>query len=189
MHSESAAARDESQLVEALKQRDEEAFADFVVKHAATMRRVAAAVTRNAVLAEEAVQDTWLAVLKGIGRFEARASLRTWIFRILVNRARTLVARESRSRPLPGENDEVPEQLFRYPDDVVLRGELRDIVRGAVGRLPAAQAEVITLRDIEGWDAAEVCSVLGLTEVNQRVLLHRARAKVRAVLEAYLPRR
>jgi RNA polymerase sigma-70 factor (ECF subfamily) len=206
MHTEPASelAR-EAKTLAALRERDEDAFADFVVRHAASMRRVAASITRNTVLAEEAVQDTWLAVLKGIGAFEARASIRTWVFRILVNRARTLVVRESRAGygiPERPEDGELPERRFRHPaadghwtepladwgrspEDDMLAGELRAVIDRALGALSPAQREVVTLRDIEGWHAAEVCNVLVLTEVHQRVLLHRGRTRIRAAIEAY----
>lgn len=174
-----------------LRERNEEAFADFVVRHGAAMRRIAAAITRDVQVAEEAVQETWLAVLRGLDRFEARSSLRTWVFRILINRARSIAAREARTVPFSSlalEDDvaELPAPTWqRSPEQQVLSSEMRGLIQRAVATLPAAQREVVTLRDIEGWSAEDVCGVLGLSDVNQRVLLHRARAKLRAALEDY----
>ena len=186
---------------------DDERFTQFVRQNGAQMRRVAALITGNAALAEDAVQETWLAVLKGCRAFEGRSSPRTWVFRILVNRARTLLARERRLVPvsqLKAENEEDPlAGRFEHPDHPghwtvmplpewgrdpeadALSGELRAVIGRAIARLAPAQREVITLRDVEGWGAAEVCNVLGVSEVHQRVLLHRARTRVRAALEAY----
>lgn len=163
----------------------QEEFADFVVKHGVSMRRVAIAITRDAAVAEEAVQETWLALLRGIGGFEGRSSLKTWVFRILVNRARTLAARESRSITLSGEWTTAVADWRRSPEDALLDREMRGVVLEAVAALPAAQREVITLRDIEGWSAADVTEVLRLTDANQRVLLHRARVAVRRAVMEY----
>ena len=186
---------------------DEERFTQFVLRNGVAMRRVAALITGNAALAEDAVQETWLAVLKGRHAFQGRSSLRTWVFRILVNRARTLLARERRMIPvsqLRAENEDDPfagrfehpgspghwtvmplPEWGRDPEQDVLAGEVREVINRAIARLAPAQREVITLRDVEGWGAAEVCNVLEVSEVHQRVLLHRARTRVRAALEAY----
>ena len=194
----------EALVLAELRERNEDAFADFVVRHGATMRRVARAITRDLQVAEEAVQETWLAVLKGLDRFQARSTLRTWVFRILVNRARSIAMREARTVPFsaletaedesglpPGRTShamaaghwtEPASAWNRSPEQHLLTDEVRDAVRRAVAALPRLQREVITLRDIEGWDAGEVCRVLGLTEGNQRVLLHRARAGLRRLL-------
>jgi RNA polymerase sigma-70 factor (ECF subfamily) len=153
----------------------------------------------NRAVAEEAVQETWLGVVRGIERFEGRASIRTWLFRILVNQARTAGVREHRSIPLDlGDEAAVPVERFDragewgtppgpWTDEVdarldakVLAGRLRDLMPG----LPAAQRQVFTLRDIEHMSGDEVCDVLDLTEGNQRVLLHRARSRLRGMLEA-----
>lgn len=201
------------ELLDRLCAGDEERFRQFVLRHGVTMRRVAAMVTGNSTLAEDAVQETWLAVMKGLPGFAGRSSFRTWVFRILVNRARTLASREWRSIPVsqlpapsqaadplahrfdhpehPGHWTIMPlPEWGRSPEQDVLNGEVRDLVAKAIAVLPTAQREVITLRDVEGWPAAEVCNVCGLSEVHQRVLLHRARTRVRAALEAwYLERR
>ena len=186
---------------------DEGQLTQFVQRNSVAMGRVAAMITGNAALAEDAVQETWLAVLKGIHAFQGRSSLRTWVFRILVNRARTLLARERRMIPvsqLRAENEDDPfagrfehpghpghwtvmplPEWGRDPEADALSGEVREVLSRAIARLVPAQREVITLRDVEGWDSGEVCNVLGVSEVHQRVLLHRARTRVRAALEAY----
>jgi RNA polymerase sigma-70 factor (ECF subfamily) len=198
---------DERELLTSLRAGDERAFATLVDRHGAAMLRVALLYVRDRAAAEEAVQEAWLGVLKGIDRFEGRSSLRTWLLRIVANVARTKGVRESRSVPFSALGDEgpsVPEERFRGPDDrwaghwsappeewgrperELLSGETRARLAAAIGALPGAQRQVISLRDVEGWSADEVCSVLGLTEANQRVLLHRARTKVRAALDEYL---
>jgi RNA polymerase sigma-70 factor, ECF subfamily len=166
------------------------------------MLRVARSLVGNRTVAEEVVQEAWLGVLRGLDRFEGRSSLKTWIFRILTNIAKTRAQRERRSVPFselggddgpsvdPGRFDPVfgvwsdPPQ--RLPESRLLAGELRVIVEGAIERLPPSQRTVITLRDVEGWSADEVCNALDLSETNQRVLLHRARTGVRKALEEYL---
>jgi RNA polymerase sigma-70 factor (ECF subfamily) len=201
-----AAVQIEARVVAELRERNEEAFADFVVRHAGAMRRVAAAITRCSAMAEDVVQETWLAVLTGIDRFEARSSLRTWVFRILVNRARSLARREARSIPwsaLAGDGtEELPAERFQHPgatghwtvpvadwgrspETDLLSGELLGVIHDAVARLSPTQRAVITMRDIEGWPADEVSNILGISAVHQRVLLHRARTAVRASLETY----
>ena len=177
------------------------------------MLRLAWSYVRSRDEAEEVVQDTWLAVLSGIDRFERRSSLRTWIFRILVNRARSRARREARSVPLsslaregaasPVEEVSVDSLLAsgaaaasplsggtgretRPPDEQLLAAELRAHIDAAVLALPARQQEVITLRDIHGWSASEVCKLLRISDANQRILLHRARVKVRDALTGYV---
>ena len=164
--------------------------------------------TRSA--AEEVVQETWIAVLRSIDRFEGRSSLKTWVYRILVNKAKTRGVREARTIPFSalasdGEETPVPEDRFRGPDDLwpghwaspprpldtvpeerLLAREARSRIADALGTLPESQRVVVTLRDVAGWDSDEVCDALGLSEGNQRVLLHRGRAKLRAALEQYL---
>lgn len=199
---------EEAATLAALRAGDEEAFATFVVRHGAAMRRVACAITRDCGVAEEVVQETWLAVLRGLDTFEARSSLRTWVFRILVNRARTSAAREKRtvafSALAEGSGTEAmlhPERLgqapapgpwtfamadgSRNPEQDVLAAEVRALIARAITGLPPTQREVLTLRDVEGWTSEEVCEVLQISSVHQRVLLHRARTKVRGALEAY----
>lgn len=198
-------------LVRRLRARDEAAFADVVGRYHGALTRLALAFVPSRAVAEEVVQETWLGVICGIDRFEGRSSLRTWIFRILVNRARTRGVQESRSIPFSSVADAAdgdepsvdpdrflgpdhrwanhwavpPRSWARAPEEHLLGEETMAVVEAAVAALPPAQREAITLRDIEGWDAAEVCSLLGVSDGNQRVLLHRARSRVRAALEAH----
>jgi RNA polymerase sigma-70 factor, ECF subfamily len=201
---------EELQLVEALRAGDERAFEQLIRMYQAALVRVAQIYVSSRAVAEEVVQETWLAVLNGIDRFEGRSSLKTWIFRILANRAKTRAERERRTIPFSAlRNPEgVPEPAvdadrFRdpedprwpghwaspstdWPEDRMLADETQAVIADAIERLPAAQRAVITLRDVQGWSADEVCNALELTETNQRVLLHRARSKVRRALEEYL---
>jgi RNA polymerase sigma-70 factor (ECF subfamily) len=194
--------RDEGELIEALRAGDEQAFVELVDRYHASMVRVASSFVPSRAVAEEVVQDTWLGVLRGIDRFEGRSSLKTWIFRILVNRARTTGAREPRSVELDtgdGSRSDrfTPEGAWREPpvawsDDVEDRlaaPEIAASIRAAVEQLPESQRQVVTLRDIEGLSSSDVCGMLGITEGNQRVLLHRARARIRAVLADDLGKR
>jgi RNA polymerase sigma-70 factor (ECF subfamily) len=198
---------DDDALVEALRKGDERAFASLVQSYHASLLRLAMSYVATKEQAEDAVAETWLGVLNGLDRFEGRSSLKTWIFRILVNRAKTKGVREQRSVPfssLAGDADEsepsVDQSRFAaagnwtappgswegIPEDRLLSAETRSVVDDAIARLPASQRAVITLRDVHGLSAQEASEVLGLTEGNQRVLLHRARSKVRARLEEYL---
>jgi RNA polymerase sigma-70 factor (ECF subfamily) len=202
---------DDERLLEALRRGDEDAFMALVDRYGALMLRVASMYVRTPSVAEDVVQETWLAVLEGLGRFEGRSTLKTWMFRILSNRAKTRGERESRCLPFsscaPADDDAAavdPERFMgpdgRYPggwaafprdwntipDARLVSRETLDMIRGAIHGLPRRQQEVILLRDVEGWSSEEVCSVLSLSEVNQRVLLHRARSKVRAALEDYV---
>lgn len=210
-----APSRDEERaLLAALRDGDEAAFAALVERHHAAMMRVAMLYVRNAAVAEEVVQEAWLGVLEGLDRFEGRASLKTWLFRILTNTAKTRAAREGRSVPVsalgatspegpepaveperfldsrhsrwPGRWATPPHSWAELPQERLLSRETLALIGAAIEGLPAAQREVIRLRDVEGWAAVEVCDVLGLSEGNQRVLLHRARGKVRRALERYL---
>jgi len=201
---------EEHLLIRALRERDERAFELLLDRWYSPMLRLARSYVRSRADAEEVVQDTWLAVLSGIERFEARSSLRTWIFRILVNRSRTRARREARTVPLSslpapelsggggtpaGQGDwlvdlERVEPLAWHgssldgadPHTRLATNELRERIEEAIRALPARQQQVITLRDLEGWSAEEVCEALDLTPANQRVLLHRARMKVRDAL-------
>jgi RNA polymerase sigma-70 factor (ECF subfamily) len=200
---------DDAALVEALRRGDEQAFASLVRRHHASLLRLAMSYVATREQAEDAVAETWLGVLKGIDRFEGRSSLKTWIFRILVNRAKTKGVREQRSVPFsslgtegdggeaepsvdpgrfaPAGNWSAPPQSWEgLPEERLLSAEAKAVVDDAIARLPDMQRAVITLRDVQGFTAEEARDVLGLTEVNQRVLLHRARSKVRARLEEYL---
>jgi RNA polymerase sigma-70 factor (ECF subfamily) len=199
-------------LLRRLRTGDECAFIALVERYQSLMLRVARTYVRTPSVAEEVVQETWVGVLDGLDRFEGRSTLKTWLFRILTNRAKTRGERESRCTPfscmaggdededavdvdrfLPGDHGRWPGQWAaapsdweRVPDERLLGRETIDCIRVAVDDLPARQREVIVLRDIEGWSAEEVCDALDVSEVNQRVLLHRARSKVRAALETYL---
>jgi RNA polymerase sigma-70 factor, ECF subfamily len=196
----------DEQLVAGLRAGDEAAFAELMRAYGAGMLRVALMYVSSRAVAEEVVQDAWLGVLKGIDRFEGRSSLKTWLFRIVANTAKTRGVRESRSTPFssfgeatvdpdrfldagerfPGHWAVPPASWAQIPEGRLLERETMDVIRREIDRLPPAQRAVLTLRDVEGFDAEEVCNALDLTETNQRVLLHRARAKVRATLEEYL---
>ena len=192
---------DERVVLDRLRAGDEEAFEVLVATHDGAMRRVAATFVHTTAAADEVVQETWLAVVRGLGRFQERSSLQTWIFRILVNRARSAGAREARSLPLSSlEDDRVEPRVFEPgfgpdgrwvsapprldgdPERRLLSGELRAHLLDAVDGLAASQRLVIMLRDVVGMPAAEVCELLEITDANQRVLLHRARVSVRAAL-------
>ncbi len=194
-------ATDESAVLERLRAGDEEAFEVLVSTYDGAMRRVAASFVRTPSAADEVVQETWLAVVRGLDRFEERSSLQTWLFRILVNRARTAGAREARSLPLssleedsadprafePGFGSDgrwvsAPPRLDGDPEGRLLSSELRRHLLDAVEGLVPSQRLVIMLRDVLGMPAEEVCEVLEISEANQRVLLHRARVSVRAAL-------
>jgi RNA polymerase sigma-70 factor (ECF subfamily) len=169
------------------------------------MLRIARRYVRSSAVAEEVVQETWLGVLNGLERFEGRASLKTWIFRILTNRAISRAEREGRTIPLSEFEPAVDPDRFRsegdpyaggwkafpaswdaLPEERLLARETLALVGEAIAGLPERQHLVILMRDIEGWSAGEVCEALEISEANQRVLLHRARSKVRRVLESYL---
>jgi RNA polymerase sigma-70 factor, ECF subfamily len=202
----------ETQLVDALRVRDEAAFVELARTYHSGMLRVAQIYVSSRPVAEEVVQETWIAVLKGIDRFEGRSSLKTWVFRILANTAKTRAQREGRTIPFsalqdparvpeaavdpdrfldaehprwPGHWASAPASWAGLPEERLIGAETRALVARAIERLPAAQRAVISLRDVEGWDGEEVCNVLGVSESNQRVLLHRARSKVRGELETY----
>jgi RNA polymerase sigma-70 factor, ECF subfamily len=203
---------DDARLLVRLRAGDELAFRDLVARHDRPMRRVARTFVSSDAVADEVVQETWLAIIKGLDRFEGRSSLKSWMFRILVNRARTRGAREHRTTPfsaleaVEGQDGPTvdpdrflgpdhpaagywrltPTRFFELPEDRLLAEETAQLVAGAIGRLPGRQQDVIRLRDVEGWESEEVCLSLGISAANQRVLLHRARAAVRAELEEYL---
>jgi RNA polymerase sigma-70 factor (ECF subfamily) len=202
------AAADEAGLLARLRAGDEDAFEALVARHYGTMLAVAQTYVKGRATAEEVVQETWLAVIQGLDRFEGRASLKTWILSILVNKAKTRGVREARSVPfaaLGGEDDApaVAPERFRGPDDafpghwraypgnwsadtVVGDRETIRAAMGAIAALPPVQQTVIRMRDVEGYSSEEVCAALDVSEANQRVLLHRARSRVRAVLEEHL---
>jgi RNA polymerase sigma-70 factor (ECF subfamily) len=199
----------EEQLLDALRAGDEGAFAALVREYHPSLVRVARIYVSTQAAAEEVAQETWLGVLNGLSRFEGRSSLRTWITRILINQAKTRALRERRSVPFsslagelddgpaidpdrfrnplhPGGWSDPPRSWSELPEERLLGAETRAKVLEAIEKLPPMQRRVITLRDVEGWDAAEVRDLLELSEVNQRVLLHRARSRVREALERYL---
>ncbi len=194
-----AVVSDDGEIVARLQAGDEEAFAALVRQYQASLLRLAGAIVVSSAVAEEVVQETWLAVVRGVERFEGRSSLKTWLFRILANRARTTLGRELRSASLP--LDEVTEHFDRagawvsppvpwsdQADDRIVAERLAAKVRDVLPTLPDAQRQVVVLRDVEGLSAADVASVLGLSDGNQRVLLHRARARLRQQLETDVAR-
>jgi RNA polymerase sigma-70 factor (ECF subfamily) len=190
-----AVTADESAFVAALRAGDEQAFMQLVEAYTPGMRRLALTFVRTPALADDVVQEAWLGVLRGLARFEGRSSLRTWIYRIVANIARTRAVKEARSAPFSSFGDEPSVDPERFIDGhwakppepwrAVLDSEARALVDRAIAALPDQQRQVIQLRDVEGWSAEEVRNVLELSETNQRVLLHRARSKVRAALEDY----
>jgi RNA polymerase sigma-70 factor (ECF subfamily) len=204
------ATADDRRIIVGLRAGDEAVFAEMVDKYHGSLVRVAMRYVPSRAIAEEVAQDTWIGVIEGIDRFEGRSTVKTWLYRILIYRARARGERERRTTPMSAlEHDEsapsVPTERFRGSDalwaghwatppkrwdgeseDRLLAAETRAIIDAAIGRLPQAQRDVIVLRDISNFSAAEVCELLDVTESNERVLLHRARSKVRAALEHYL---
>jgi RNA polymerase sigma-70 factor (ECF subfamily) len=205
--------------LDALRAGDEAGFAHVMQLHGAAMMRAAAFYVKNQAVAEEVVQETWLAFLESLERFQGRASLKTWLFRILRNVARKRAGQERRSVPFSaieapewssggpdpsevqpavspdrflGDGERwaghwlsAPRRWSELPDAALLSSETLEIAHQSILALPEMQRLVIGLRDVEGWRADEVCELLGLSEANQRVLLHRARSRVRRALEAH----
>lgn len=194
-------------LLAGLRAGDERAFAELVARHGAALLRHARTFVQSTAAAEDVVQETWLAVVTGVERFEGRALLRTWLYGIVANRARTRAVRERRTVPFSALAAIQLEEDFRavdaellhrhdrspgrwacppepWPEEHVQSRETLAVVAAAIDELPAAQREVVRLRDVEGWDGAEVCAALGCSAGNQRVLLHRGRARLRAAWEA-----
>lgn len=209
---EAPASPDELRLVAALRAGDEAAFMEVVSRYGASMLRVARLYVQTRAVAEEVVQEAWLGVLAGIDRFEGRSSFKTWLFRILTNTAKTRAERERRSVPfsslaaaeldhaepsvepdrfLPqGERwasywASTPRRFDELPESRLLSGETVGIAQAAIEELPEVQRAVITMRDVAGFSSEDVCEALELSEGNQRVLLHRARTKVRRALELH----
>ena len=198
----------EANLVARLRAGDEAAFEGLIARHYATMLAVAMTYVKGRAVAEEVVQETWLAVIEGLDRFEGRSSLKTWILSILVNKAKTRGVREARSvafTALEGSEPAVSPDRFRGPadpypghwrtppgdwhkaaDEAVEDRDTLRVVMAAIAELPAAQQSVIRMRDVEGYSSEEVCTALDVSEGNQRVLLHRARSRVRQALERHL---
>ena len=212
----SSVSSEDAALVEQLRNRDETAFLEIVQRHHASLLRLAKSFVNSRAVAEEVVQETWVAVLQGIVRFEGRSSLKTWIFQILINRSKTRGVREARSINFSGMTDvnsesgyssvdpsrflssddsqhpggwaSQPQQWDMTPEQILLSQECRTFIEQAIASLPELQKEVITLRDVQGWANEEICAGLGISEANCRVLLHRARSRVRQALENYLGR-
>lgn len=205
---------EEASLVERLRNRDEEAFLGLVQRHHSGLVRMAQSFVSNRAVAEEVAQETWVAVLQGIDRFEGRSSLKTWIFQILVNRSKTRGVREARSinfsslsdtdsetafssvdpsrffssddSDQPGSWASQPQEWDMTPEQLLLSQECQRHIEQAIASLPKLQRDVINLRDVQGWENEEICSVIGISDSNCRVLLHRARSRVRQALEEYL---
>lgn len=204
----------ETELVEALRNYDENAFRTLIDQYQATMVQMALRYVDDAETAKDVVQETWLAVLRGVYKFAGRASFKTWLLTILINRARTrgkqakrlIATGEIRGQSTWEQGDEgetgswadrcdkaagrstgmlQAASVMKTPEETMLHQEAQTYLERAILALPTAQREVMILRDIEGWSAEEVCLFLGLSEGNQRVLLHRARIKVRHALERY----
>jgi RNA polymerase sigma-70 factor, ECF subfamily len=205
-------ARDDARLLAALRRGDERAYVTLVERYHMRLVRVAMLHVADRAVAEEVAQETWMALLTGLDRFEGRAALKTWLFRILTNRAKTRARRDGRTVPFSvltasaADTDEpavAPERFRgsadRYPDhwalppplwrelpeERFLAAETAAYIKDAIALLPPRQREVLVLRDMEGLSSGEVCHILEIAETNQRVLLHRARAKVRGALERY----
>ena len=206
------ASPEDLRLVRALRAGDESAFASLVDMYYSSLLRLAMTFVSSRAVAEEVVQDTWIGVLRGLDRFEGRSSLKTWVFRILTNTAKTRAQREARSMPFsslapddadepsvdpdrfldashptwPGHWNVYPASWAEVPDSRLIAKETRERIERAIDALPPQQRLVIRLRDVEGFSSEEVRELLDLSEVNQRVILHRARSKVRAALDEYL---
>jgi len=195
----------DADLLARLRTGDEAAFMELVDRYGPLMLRIARSHTPSRAVAEEVVQEAWLGVLQGLDRFEGRSSLKTWIMRIVANRARTRGERERRSIPLSAFEEHEPAvdpSRFRpetdrypggwwtppdtWPEEQLLATETIQMIQDAIAKLPPRQQEVILLRDVAGWDPMDVSAALELSEGNQRVLLHRARSKVRNEVERYL---
>src|SRR6266545_4895487 len=206
----STAQAGETALLRTLRQGDEAAFAELVDAYSPALLRLAMTYVRTADVAEEVVQETWLGVIRGIDAFEGRCSLKSWLFTILRNTAISRGERERHSMPmsslspddddgpvldpdrfLPADHSRFPGHwaigptAWPVPEEGLMAAETREVIAGAIRELPPTQRAVIALRDVEGWAPEEVCEALEVSEGNQRVLLHRARTKVRAALETY----
>jgi len=202
----------DAELIDRLRSCDEATFAWLIDTYSAPLLRLAITFVQDPSVAEEVVQETWMAVVTGIGRFEGRSSVKTWLFKILTNKAKTRALREKRTIPFSAfdvrdQGDEPAVDAARFlpashpqwpghwasplqpwsmgPEGTALDRETLAVVRRALEDLPRAQRIVVALRDVHGWPAADVCAVLDLSEANQRVLLHRGRSRLRAVVERY----
>jgi RNA polymerase sigma-70 factor (ECF subfamily) len=194
---------DDVELVRRLREGDESAFAALVRRYQAQLVRLATSLVSSRAVAEEVVQETWLGVVRGIERFEGRSTVKTWLFRILVNQARSAGAREHRSIPVDlGSEPAVPPDRFDrsgswasppgpWTDEADERLDAKELagrLKALLPELPAAQRQVFLLRDVEGVPAGDVCELLNVSEGNQRVLLHRARSRLRGMLEREIGR-
>jgi RNA polymerase sigma-70 factor, ECF subfamily len=187
----------DGELLTRLRSGDERAFVSLVRRYQEPMLRLATSFVPSQAVAEEVVQDTWLALLRGLDAFEGRSSLKTWLFRILVNQARTAGTREHRAIPVPDPEPAVdparfdasgswadpPERWIEAAEDRLAAGKFADRIRELMDELPARQREVVILRDVEEMSSEEVCSVLEISDGNQRVLLHRGRSRLRQLFE------
>jgi RNA polymerase sigma-70 factor (ECF subfamily) len=207
------AADPDSELMAQLRRGNQRAFESLLERYHGQLLRLAMLYVSNRTVAEDVVQETWMGVLDGLDRFEERSTLKTWIFRILVNRAKSRARKEARMIPFsalgefgaeaeepavdparfhgpdherwPGHWAAPPQSWRESPEERLLTKEIRDHIDQSIAGLPATQREVITLRDVAGWTSAEVAEALSISDGNQRVLLHRARSKVRRALELY----
>lgn len=191
-------ATDEVELVDRLRAGDEDAFVTLVRRHHSGLIRLASSYVPNRDVAEEVVQEAWLGVVRGIEKFEGRSSLKTWLYRIVVNRARSAGVREHRETPADLTESNGPSERFgsdgswveppvpwtEQVDDRLTAVALNGRIRDCLDTLPDGQRQVVTLRDIDGLTPGETCAVLGISEANQRVLLHRGRARLRGLLDA-----
>jgi RNA polymerase sigma-70 factor (ECF subfamily) len=198
---------DDGALLAALRARDEDVFCDLVARWSGAMLHIARAHVMTRAAAEDVVQEAWLTVLKSLDRFEQRSAFRTWVLGIVINVARARARAERKalsldddvqggsvdpSRFLPADHARWPHHWateptkWRTPEQALLDDETRAVIAAAIDALPAAQREVLVLRDIEGLSSSDVCNIARITDTNQRVLLHRARSRVRAALERYL---
>ncbi len=201
----------DAELIERLRDGDEATFARLIDAYSAPLLRLAVTFVQSPAIAEEVVQETWMAVVTGIRRFEGRSSVKTWLFKILTNKAKTRALRERRTIPFsefasdnaderavdsdrflpashpqwPGHWATAPQPWSMGPEGTALDRETLTVLRSALEALPRAQRVVVALRDVHGWPSADVCAALDLTEANQRVLLHRGRSRLRAALERY----
>jgi RNA polymerase sigma-70 factor, ECF subfamily len=188
---------DEADLLERLRGGDEEAFVTLVRRHHAALVRLASAYVPNLAVAEEVVQESWLGVVRGIDRFEGRSSLKTWLYRIVVNRARTAGVREHRETPIDLTGSAEPVERFgpdgawadppvpwtEQVEDRLTAAAMSGRIHESLAQLPEMQRQVVTLRDLDGLSSGEACGLLGISEANQRVLLHRGRARLRGLLD------
>lgn len=191
-------ATDELELLERLRAGDEDAFTTLVRRHHTGMVRLALGYVPNRAVAEEVVQEAWLGLLRGVNKFEGRSSLKTWLYRIVINRARSAGVRERRETPLDlsGSTESAehfnPDGAWADPpvpwteqvEERLTAAALSGRIHACLKSLPVNQREVVTLRDLDGLSSSETCEVLGISEANQRVLLHRGRARLRLQIDA-----